>query len=816
MGASVSGAGQGNRAAIVVTAADPNFAASLDSATHAGTWGRTVGSACVVAVLTHADVNGRATRPKYIRTPPLAATGAEPRGAAWVTAGNYGARAYPLSYAAGGAITAPQGPGSPPSQWGAERGDWFSTLTNNPARSMAATVWWIAFLAAVLTVAALWKIPEPTTPNATGTAQPPGSAVPGSTPTPVAQQIVPAGAILLATQPSGSVFESNLGRTVISGFTGIAIVTVLTDLWNTSGFNGQALYVRTFVSWFLLLLVASALVRGYLEAHRSHLADEYRPPLVPQSARLRKRQEGTGGKKRKNPGREGGQPATPNLEKRTAATTSRNHSTQNSPDPHEKDNNETGSAAAHAGAQTGSESGVGTAPSAPGSTLSHSDPASEDASASDDPKQTTSPPSGPTWQVFMDTFLNVLLGRNQAESVVWERRVIAHHDTLLSAAHRIREQLSVVLGEALRRCGENSLEEKDFRVSISLMASSGDHAFYISSARRSIGRVFGLTSVAMVSLRSMQARWYKQSYLGQHQRLASKFQLSGKHGGPVTLDTPVHELHVVKNGQPVGVLGCEVWLDGNRADGTSLPKGPLKFTAGETVRDILRRLNSHEVFGGGQRQAHVSLDSTGCLLITDESEQPAGSKPSLILEVFTKAPEHETPTDTAATDSKKPDECKCTMPEDERGKRGELPFSPVVMRPVELFAKGAGDPIPGYAVPVLLDYHVEARGVHDYDAFVVIPFPWVRGGTITTERRGAIHISFRRTADIDALWSGLDRVVDDNTVTPNYDAHTELLKPEMLRDPILRAVLEQSLRVLGELVQPLNDNLYKSRFGRRI
>ncbi len=123
----------------------------------------------------------------------------------------------------------------------------------------------IAFLLAFLTVARLWKIPWAATEL---TASPP-EAQPAEAPA--------------TTRPAEppkeeTALTSNLGKTVLSGLGGLAVVTFLEPFWQGGGITAKAYYLVWFVVIFVALLVLSATVRGFLEALRSRIASEHRPP----------------------------------------------------------------------------------------------------------------------------------------------------------------------------------------------------------------------------------------------------------------------------------------------------------------------------------------------------------------------------------------------------------------------------------------------------------------------------------------------------------------------------------------------------------
>lgn len=167
---------------------------------------------------------------------------------------------------------------------GGERGsirrfvDWVWTLADSDRDLAVATVFGIALLFAFLTVAALWRVPEPGRISSTTTTTTASSTTVGGTTTNATTQ--PGGALM-----SGGIFEGNLARTVVSGLTGIATVTILTQFWNLSGVNAEALYVVVFVAAFLLLLVVIALLRAAVETLRSRIASS---PVIPRWERPRR------------------------------------------------------------------------------------------------------------------------------------------------------------------------------------------------------------------------------------------------------------------------------------------------------------------------------------------------------------------------------------------------------------------------------------------------------------------------------------------------------------------------------------------------
>jgi hypothetical protein len=116
----------------------------------------------------------------------------------------------------------------------------------------------IALLAAFLTVVAIWNIP----PGATDLGPPP-IPTPDNKPAPA----------ITHEQLRDTFLSTRLSRTVISGFAGLAAANLATGSTlggsGATGANTSAFYIVWFVTFFLTLLFASAVVRGWLEALRS-------------------------------------------------------------------------------------------------------------------------------------------------------------------------------------------------------------------------------------------------------------------------------------------------------------------------------------------------------------------------------------------------------------------------------------------------------------------------------------------------------------------------------------------------------------------
>lgn len=172
-----------------------------------------------------------------------------------------------------------------------------------------------------------------------------------------------------------------------------------------------------------------------------------------------------------------------------------------------------------------------------------------------------------------------------------------------------------------------------------------------------------------------------------------------------------------------------------------------------------------------------------------------------------------------------------------------------LFKDILLFNNKAGT-IAGSEAKVHLNSHYQPRGDEDYEAFAVFPVPLSRRGLSSDYVKGAIHISFRREADFEQVWSFI--CIDDasKNVDAKIQAATDDVERERLRsnraaeidaaikaagsqdcdpvtkdkkyeseqymlgdwckDPGVRATLNTSLRVLEEVLRGFNEHIYKS------
>ncbi|HEX2095211.1 MAG TPA: hypothetical protein VHG28_22635 [Longimicrobiaceae bacterium] len=148
------------------------------------------------------------------------------------------------------------------------------------------------------------------------------------------------------------------------------------------------------------------------------------------------------------------------------------------------------------------------------------------------------------------------------------------------------------------------------------------------------------------------------------------------------------------------------------------------------------------------------------------------------------------------------------------------------------------EPIVEAAGTLLLSDYFEVRENPDYRAFIVLPVPWRRRDLPASTRRGAIHISFSQPEWLDLLWPGIHTAAPLKSATPAarkegtpqgepsqtsttttlvdpYEGWRSLLDDDKLPDPALRAVLNESLNVLAELISQFDQTIYESRIRPR-
>jgi hypothetical protein len=114
--------------------------------------------------------------------------------------------------------------------------------------------------------------------------------------------------------------------------------------------------------------------------------------------------------------------------------------------------------------------------------------------------------------IFLDTFFNVLRGRNQLRTKIFEDTIIDLHRSIVRAADRIRAEVDAAVVDALK--GKDvSTVASDVRVSVTILSEDESTLYYISRERGSLAVPFDKHSVAWISAYTGEARWFKKSYL---------------------------------------------------------------------------------------------------------------------------------------------------------------------------------------------------------------------------------------------------------------------------------------------------------------
>jgi hypothetical protein len=114
---------------------------------------------------------------------------------------------------------------------------------------------------------------------------------------------------------------------------------------------------------------------------------------------------------------------------------------------------------------------------------------------------------------------------------------------------------------------------------------------------------------------------------------------------------------------------------------------------------------------------------------------------------------------------------------------------------------------------IMLSSHYQDRK-DDYSAFVIFPVPWPQRAYGSKYVKGAIQISFREDPDFNKIWE-LDTVkpVDAGISGEKFNRYPDkvhLMLEDWCSDPGIRAALQNSITVLGELLYGFNEIIYKN------
>jgi hypothetical protein len=257
---------------VVVVAADAPTRAPTGTATDSAVVAGIAQQWDSVVILSHAVLGGeeldrRSPSPKLLRTPalgsaqPVASLSAT-RAAGYVTLSENDPRQEVLRYQAAFTGEAPPTAVAGGRLEGVRRVvRWLWNIDPNAGKLPRAVILAIAFIAAHLTIAALWRLQD------------------GGTEVTVRQTTTANGAsesISTTTTPPLSTptlaFDNNFSRTVLSGLAGLVVLTFMQTAWKDIFPQANSYYVVWFVVLFLTLLLAYALLRGVTEVIRNRVA----------------------------------------------------------------------------------------------------------------------------------------------------------------------------------------------------------------------------------------------------------------------------------------------------------------------------------------------------------------------------------------------------------------------------------------------------------------------------------------------------------------------------------------------------------------
>ena len=426
-------------------------------------WDSIMEEQTVVALLTGEDAGAGEGSPKVIATPALGtdlpdASLSATRSVSLVRL--QGARPSPTVLRYEPTFSGqPQVPTSPRGIGGRLLGAvrWLWNLAPNTSDLARLVILAIAFLAAYLTIAALWRLQDGESARTTTTTVTTGPAA-GATTTTASATIPPATTPASPNVPTLA-FDNNFARTVLSGLAGLVVLTFVQSAWQGHFPQANTYYVVWFVVLFVLFLLLYALVRGGTEVLRSRLAAPHRPPAWARPAKV-----GRGGNV-------GGSYVGYSLRRfwswllslRTALL------------------------------------------------------------------------------VFLDTFLAIVLGRNQLHSAVWEDEIAALHGSLFDTVRRVRDNVSRAVEHELSEREDKDRTVQDlrakhgihsnadlFRVSISLMAHDQASVFYLATAPGNLARRFSRNSLAWVATSAGVVRWWKKGQELDVQRVLYKGPLGAE------------------------------------------------------------------------------------------------------------------------------------------------------------------------------------------------------------------------------------------------------------------------------------------------
>jgi len=125
-----------------------------------------------------------------------------------------------------------------------------------------------------------------------------------------------------------------------------------------------------------------------------------------------------------------------------------------------------------------------------------------------------------TLLIFLDTFLNLIQGKNQTLTRVFSKTIIDQQRNMVCVAQSVRTYLNDEIRQRVLAHTRHPdtdervriLDSRNVRVNISVMSADQSKVFYIARAPGSANTGFIKRSVAWVSVFTGKIRWYKKDY----------------------------------------------------------------------------------------------------------------------------------------------------------------------------------------------------------------------------------------------------------------------------------------------------------------
>jgi hypothetical protein len=126
---------------------------------------------------------------------------------------------------------------------------------------------------------------------------------------------------------------------------------------------------------------------------------------------------------------------------------------------------------------------------------------------------------GTTLLFFWDTFYNVIQGKNQLQTAIFQDEIIKLQESIVRTTHRVRTAIDLTVQKTLKDacaskpgCKPEDITDELYRVNVSVLSDDLASLFYISWERGSLMRSFDQHSVAWMVAYTGEARWWRAGY----------------------------------------------------------------------------------------------------------------------------------------------------------------------------------------------------------------------------------------------------------------------------------------------------------------